>query len=73
MKCPECGKELKKGIIEAKSAGSLPQFGTMVTWYSEEEKGKMVRKNTVNLTLKTDGYYCDECMKVYAAFEETLF
>lgn len=70
MKCPECGNELKKGVIEAKYAGSLSQSLTMLTWYPEEYKRKLVKKNIINLRLKTDGYYCDECMKVYAAFEE---
>ena len=51
MICPECGRELEKGIIEAKDAGSLTQSLTMVLWYPE-------------------GYYCDECMKVFASFEE---
>ena len=70
MKCPECGNELKKGVIEAKEAGSLTQWLTMLTWHPEEYKGKLVKKNTINLRLKADGYYCDECMKVYAAVEE---
>ena len=70
MKCPVCGNEFKKGVIEAKDAGSLAQSLTMLTWYPEEYKGKLVKKNTINLRLKADGYYCDECMKVYAAFEE---
>lgn len=70
MKCPECGNELKKGVIEAKYAGSLSQSLTMLTWYPEEYKRKLVKKNIINLRLKTEGYYCDECMKVYAAFEE---
>ena len=70
MKCPVCGNEFKKGGIEAKDAGSLTQSLTMPTWYPEEYKGKLVKKNTINLRLKTDGYYCDECMMVYAAFEE---
>ena len=70
MKCPECGNELKKGVIEAKDAGSLSQSLTMLTWYPEEDTRKLVKKNIINLRLKTDGYYCDECMKVYAAFEE---
>ena len=33
MICPECGRELEKGIIEAKDAGSLMQSLTMVCWY----------------------------------------
>ena len=70
MKCPVCGNELKKGVIEAKDVGSLTQSLTMLTWYPEKYKGKLVKKNTISLRLKTDGYYCDECMMVYAAFEE---
>jgi hypothetical protein len=70
MKCPECGNELKKGVVETKNAGSLTQSLTMVSWYPEEYKRKLMKKDTVNLRLKADGYYCDECMKVYAIFEE---
>ena len=64
------GNEFKKGVIEAKDVGSLTQSLTMLTWYPEKYKGKLVKKNTISLRLKTDGYYCDECMMVYAAFEE---
>jgi hypothetical protein len=70
VKCPECGNELKKGVVETKNAGSLTQSLTMVSWYPEESKRKLMKKDTVNLRLKADGYYCDECMKVYAIFEE---
>ena len=49
MKCPECGNELKKGVIEAKYAGSLSQSLTMLTWYPEEYKRKLVKKNIINL------------------------
>lgn len=72
MKCPECGNELKRGVVEARDAGSLTQSLTMVDWYPEEYKEKMIkkRKDIINLGLKADGYYCDECMKVYAVFEE---
>ena len=27
-------------------------------------------KEAINLNLKAEGYYCDECMMVFAAFEE---
>lgn len=70
MKCPECGNECRKGVIEAKSAGSLTQSLTMLEWYPEEYKGKFMKKERVNLKLSSEGYYCDECMKVYAAFQE---
>ena len=70
MKCPECGNECKKGFIEIKDAGRLTQSLTMATWYPEESKGKIGKKGSVKLQLKAEGYYCDECMKVYSVFEE---
>lgn len=70
MKCPECGTECRKGIIEARDAGSLTQLLTAVIWYPEEEKRKMLRKGTVDLHLDGEGWYCDTCMKVFAAFRE---
>lgn len=70
MKCPECGNECKKGFIEIKDAGSLTQSLTMATWYPEESKRKIGKKDAVKLRLKAEGYYCDECMKVYSVFEE---
>ncbi|MGN0365945.1 MAG: PF20097 family protein [Suilimivivens sp.] len=54
-KCPECRNKLKKGVIEAKDAGSLNQSLTMLTWYPEEYKGKLGKKNTINLGWKEDG------------------
>lgn len=70
MKCPECGKECRRGVIKAKNAGSLTQFFTTVIQYSDGEKNKEVRKGTVTIELYAEGYYCDECMKVFAAFNE---
>lgn len=70
MKCPECGNECKKGTIEAKDAGSITQLFTVVSWYPDEEKNKMIRKNAVTLDLYGEGWYCEECMKVFAAFKE---
>lgn len=70
MKCPECGNEMRKGFIEAKNAGSLTQSLTQLVWHPEEYKGKFIKKEAVDLRLKADGYYCDECMRVFAAFEE---
>lgn len=70
MKCPKCGNEIKRGVVESKDAGSLMQSLTMLTWYPEEYKGKLVKKNIINLRLETDGYYCNGCMKVYAVFDE---
>ena len=70
MKYPECGKECRKGFIEAKDGGSLTQMFTSVIWYPEEEKKNKIRKSTVHLSLYGEGYYCDECMKVIGIFTE---
>ena len=70
MKCPKCGNECKKGYVKVKDAGSLTQSLTMVTWYSEENVNKRIKKDAVKLHRKAEGYYCDECMKVFAVFEE---
>lgn len=70
MKCPECGNEMKKGVIQVKDAGSITQSLTMVSWYPEDDTGKIVKRDRVSLPLRAEGYYCDECMKVYGIFEE---
>ena len=70
MKCPKCGDECKKGIVIVKDAGSLTQSLTMINWYPEENNGKIRKKDAVSLRLKAEGYYCEECMKVYSAFDE---
>lgn len=68
MKCTECVNEMKKGIVEVRDGHLLPQ--AVVSWCPEEEKGKFIRKHAISLNLKAEGYYCDECMKVIAIFEE---
>ncbi len=70
MKCPECGNECKKGFVEIRDAGSLLQSLTTATWFPEENKGKIIRKDFVTLKIDAVGYYCDKCMKVYSVFEE---
>lgn len=70
MKCPECGNEMKKGVIQVKDTGSITQFFTMVSWHPVDDTGKIVKRDRVGLPLKAEGYYCDECMKVYGIFEE---
>ena len=70
MNCPKCGKEMRVGFVEAKNAGSFTQALTQVTWYPEEYEGKMFKKEAVTLSLKAEGQYCDECMTVFAMFNE---
>ncbi len=69
MKCPECNKEMKKGEIKA-SGGTLTEFGTSLGWFPDESKGKLLKKGAVSLKLYGEGWYCDECMKVFASFDE---
>lgn len=69
MNCPECGKEMKKGLVEIRD-GHLLLSSVVVSWCPEEEQKKFYRKNAINLGQKAEGYYCDECMKVFAVFEE---
>lgn len=71
MKCPECGSEMKKGIVEVRD-GQLVST-TVVSWCPEDEMKKLWRKNAISLALKAEGYYCEECMKVIAIFEERTF
>lgn len=70
MKCPECGNECQNGFVQARDAGSFTQSLSMVTWYPEANKGKMIKKGAISLRLNAEGFYCDKCMKVYAVFEE---
>lgn len=69
MKCPECGNECRKGVIEARD-GCNTQLFSSVIWYPEEEAAEKIRKGTVHLSLSAEAYYCDECMKVFAVFDE---
>ena len=71
MKCPVCGNECRKGLVEVKNAASLTQLTTVVSWFPEEQKNKFIRKDTVTLPLNAEGYYCEECMKVFAVFTQT--
>ena len=70
MKCLECGNECKEGIVEVEDARSLTQSFLMVNWFPIDENGKKIKKEAVNLQMKAKGYYCEECMKVYAEIEE---
>ncbi len=68
MNCPVCGNKMKKGTVEVID-GRLVS-ATALGWYPDEEKTKFIRKNAISLSLKGEGYYCDECMKVFAVFDE---
>lgn len=69
IKCPICGKETRSGVVKTQAIGNLLN-NTMISWYPEEDKDKWIQRNAVELRLKAKGYYCFECMKVFAVFEE---
>lgn len=71
MKCPECGQEMKKGFVEARTAGSLLNTGTIVNWYPDDQKGKVfIKRHAVSLPIDTEGWYCEDCMQVVAIFQQ---
>ena len=68
MICSSCSKEMKKGVVRLEDARML-SYSSLV-WYPGDEEGKKVRKDYVDLKSKAEGYYCEECMKVLAIFDE---
>ncbi|MDO5026893.1 MAG: hypothetical protein Q4E50_03570 [Tissierellia bacterium] len=70
MKCSNCGNKRKKGLVQARDAASITQASTIVTWYPEGDKGRMFKKNGIRLAINGEDYYCDQCTRVYAIFEE---
>lgn len=71
MKCPYCGKEMKNGKVKVgDTIGNLFKAGEVVTYIPEEESGKLLPNNTLNLDINAEGYYCDDCKKVVAVFGE---
>ena len=69
-KCPFCNGELKEGIIEALTVGSLLNTNTLVRFYSKEDENKMIKRNAIQLSIKGKGYYCEQCMKVTAVIDK---
>lgn len=69
MKCPECNKEMKKGTVRA-SGGTLTELGTTLTLVPDESRNKLLKRGAVSLKLQGEGWYCDECMKAFASFDE---
>ena len=69
-KCPFCGGFLKKGKIEVLDTRTLFNTACYVNFVSEEDEGKLIRKNAVSLRTKADGYYCDECVQFFGLFEQ---
>ncbi len=70
MKCPNCGEDMKKGYIEVRDTIINLGIGILVSWMPEDEKKKILRKNSVSLKTKGDGYYCEKCRKAVAVLDE---
>lgn len=74
MQCPYCDNEMQKGEVEVRDTssllGGLLHIGAAVEWLPEGERKKFFRKNTVNLALVAEGYYCQKCGKTIAIFDE---
>ncbi len=68
MNCPECGKEMEFGQVQAID-GALNILNQII-WYPEEDLNKRIKKNGISLRLKAEAYYCNECMKVVSIFDE---
>ena len=47
MNCPECGKKMKVGEVQAIDAKL--NILNQITWYSEEDLEKRVKKNGVSV------------------------
>ncbi len=69
-KCPVCGNAVKKGTVKAEHIGSLLQTLTTVVWYPEEKCGRL-KRGGIPLSLRAEGFYCEACGRVFAAFSQT--
>ena len=71
MNCPYCNKEMEKGEVQVGSFLDAKLFkGGNVIWIPEKDSKKMIPKNTINLYGIAEGYYCNQCIKVVAIFED---
>ncbi|MCR5625536.1 MAG: PF20097 family protein [Lachnospiraceae bacterium] len=68
MKCPNCNEEMKKGVVIVDN-GEMSDVTLTLNWYPDSERNKKNKKGSVPLALKGEGYYCDNCMKVYATHD----
>lgn len=67
MKCPICSCETIKGIVKA--SGSNP-WAVNIEYYPEEDKKKIFKSKLRILKNGAESYYCENCRKIFACFEE---
>lgn len=49
---------------------SVAQIGTTVVWHPKEQERAGKLKDVVYLGIDAKGWYCEECMKVFGAFDQ---
>lgn len=64
MKCPYCGKDMKKGIIpgDRYSLKWIPEEknqGNLLQWFS-----KGIKLSDALMDHGVQGFYCDDCKKI---------
>lgn len=70
MQCPKCGNQCKEGVIRATDPTNLLfKVPADVSWNPAESEGKIFKKGKISLKPKNEGYYCENCRKVYAALD----
>lgn len=71
MKCPTCGSEMEHGFFEALDKNKNGVFATHsnLSWFPDENRGKIFMKGGINLMLPSGGYHCKKCNIVYGEFE----
>lgn len=70
MKCPKCGDECRKGILKAVNTECEEDASVIMAWYPIERKKGVINKDGLDLGRRAEGYYCENCRKVFAIMEE---
>ncbi len=66
MQCPICNGETRKGTLEINDTVHMMQPIPMVDWISTEGP----EQEHIAVMSEGIGYYCPQCRKVFAEFEE---
>ena len=71
MKCPVCGSEMDHGFIEplGKNKPGVFSSSSNLSWFPDSERGKLIMKAGMNLSLPGGGYRCKKCNVVYGEFD----
>lgn len=69
MYCSKCGKEMGKGVVEAKEPWTFGLKNIKVIWWPESEKDKTFKHHAKYFeNYSKTGYYCKNCQKLYTEF-----